>query len=111
MSPDRAADPKDDSYRTIDTPDWLAQLLRSQVARAGEKPCSCHGLRYLFSGHAAANGMVQRPGAKLVDVARVAGVSTGTVSNVLNRPAAVAEATRAAVEQAIVNLGYMRGRP
>ncbi|KJY45885.1 LacI family transcriptional regulator, partial [Streptomyces sp. NRRL S-444] len=100
--------PKDDSYRTLDAPDWLAGLLAGQVARAGEKPCACHGLRYLFSGHAAANGAASRPGAKLADVARVAGVSTGTVSNVLNRPAAVAEATRAAVEKAMADLGFIR---
>ncbi|WP_326748612.1 LacI family DNA-binding transcriptional regulator [Streptomyces virginiae] len=100
--------PKDDSYRTLDAPDWLAGLLAGQVARAGEKPCACHGLRYLFSGHSAANGAASRPGAKLADVARVAGVSTGTVSNVLNRPAAVAEATRASVEKAMADLGFIR---
>ncbi|MET9320782.1 LacI family DNA-binding transcriptional regulator [Streptomyces sp. NPDC003038] len=103
--------PKDDSYRTIDVPHWLARLLRGQVSRAGEKPCDCHELRYLFSGHSAANGAARRPGAKLVDVARVAGVSTGTVSNVLNRPTAVADSTRAAVEQAIADLGYIRYWP
>ncbi len=100
--------PKDDSYRTIDSPGWLSGLLAGQVTRAGEKPCGCHGLRYLFSGHGAANGAARRPGAKLVDVARAAGVSTGTVSNVLNRPGAVAEGTRARVEKAITDLGYIR---
>ncbi|WP_407287368.1 DUF6415 family natural product biosynthesis protein [Streptomyces sp. BP-8] len=48
-------------------------------------------------------------GAKLVDVARRAGVSTGTVSNVLNHPDRVAEATRAKAEQAIADLGFVRG--
>ncbi|MFH8888693.1 tyrosine-type recombinase/integrase [Streptomyces sp. NPDC017949] len=100
--------PKDDSYRTIDTPDWLSRLLAGQVARAGEKQCGCHGLHYLFSGHSAANGAARRPGAKLADVARVAGVSTGTVSNVLNRPGTVADATRAGVEKAMVELGFVR---
>ncbi|WP_405774421.1 LacI family DNA-binding transcriptional regulator [Streptomyces sp. NBC_00859] len=42
------------------------------------------------------------------DVARAAGVSVGTVSNVINRPDAVAEATRARVLSAIKNLGYVR---
>lgn len=42
------------------------------------------------------------------DVARVAQVSVGTVSNVLNRPAAVAVATRERVQQAIVELGFVR---
>ncbi|MFJ7909817.1 LacI family DNA-binding transcriptional regulator [Kitasatospora sp. NPDC096204] len=100
--------PKDDSYRTIDTPDFLSDLLAGQMARTKQAPCECHGLRYLFSGHGAANGAAQRPGAKLVDVARAAGVSTGTVSNVLNRPAAVAEGTRVRVEKAMADLGYFR---
>ncbi|MFF4380327.1 LacI family DNA-binding transcriptional regulator [Kitasatospora sp. NPDC001547] len=100
--------PKDDSYRTIDAPPFLSGLLAGQVVRAGTKPCECHGLRYLFSGHGAANGAARRPGAKLVDVARAAGVSTGTVSNVLNRPHSVALDTRFRVEKAIADLGFVR---
>ena len=50
-----------------------------------------------------------RPGARLVDVARRACVSTGTVSNVLNSSAGVTEGTRARVEKAIADLGYVRG--
>ncbi|GAB3232753.1 LacI family DNA-binding transcriptional regulator [Glycomyces halotolerans] len=42
------------------------------------------------------------------DVARAAGVSVGTVSNVLNRPEAVAENTRRRVQAAIAKLGYVR---
>jgi LacI family transcriptional regulator len=42
------------------------------------------------------------------EVARRAGVSPGTVSNVLNRPERVAAATRARVEQAIRELGFVR---
>ncbi|MFP8883844.1 LacI family DNA-binding transcriptional regulator [Streptomyces mangrovi] len=42
------------------------------------------------------------------DVAREAGVSLGTVSNVLNRPEVVAEATRTRVLKAIDSLGYIR---
>ncbi|MGX7825992.1 LacI family DNA-binding transcriptional regulator [Actinokineospora sp. 24-640] len=44
----------------------------------------------------------------MVDVATAAGVSLGTVSNVLNRPGLVAPATRARVEQAIERLGFVR---
>src|SRR5207237_944282 len=47
-------------------------------------------------------------GPQLVDVARRAGVSTGTVSNVLNRPATVPEATRKCVQAAVPELGYVR---
>jgi LacI family transcriptional regulator len=42
------------------------------------------------------------------DVARRAGVSVGTVSNVLNRPEAVSEATRQRVLDAIDALGFVR---
>jgi integrase len=41
-------------------------------------------------------------------VARRSGVSTGTVSNVLNRPDAVAEPTRLKVLEAVSDLGYIR---
>lgn len=42
------------------------------------------------------------------DVARAAGVSVGTVSNVINRPQMVAEITRDKVQAAIQRLGYVR---
>ena len=42
------------------------------------------------------------------EVARHAGVSLGTVSNVLNRPEVVSEATRQRVLDAIEELGYVR---
>jgi len=42
------------------------------------------------------------------DVARRAGVSVGTVSNVLNRPDLVAATTRARVEGALADLHYVR---
>jgi len=42
------------------------------------------------------------------EVAREAGVSVGTVSNVLNRPAQVAPATRQRVQDAIASLGFVR---
>lgn len=42
------------------------------------------------------------------DVAKRAGLSVGTVSNVLNRPDAVSEATRARVTAAIDELGFVR---
>lgn len=42
------------------------------------------------------------------DVAASAGVSVGTVSNVLNRPEIVSEVTRRRVEEAIASLGFVR---
>lgn len=41
------------------------------------------------------------------DVAQAAGVSLGTVSNVLNRPEVVAEATRSRVQKVIKELGFV----
>ncbi|MFI5906210.1 LacI family DNA-binding transcriptional regulator [Dactylosporangium sp. NPDC051541] len=96
--------PKDDSRRTVVVPAWLSGLLRAQTA----KTCGCHGRAYVFSGHRPPNGSVRQLGPKLVDVARRAGVSTGTVSAVLNNRDSVAAATRETVVQAIADLGYVR---
>ena len=46
--------------------------------------------------------------ASVKDVAATAGVSLGTVSNVLNRPEVVSAATRERVEQAMAALGFVR---
>ncbi|MDR2252301.1 MAG: LacI family transcriptional regulator [Bifidobacteriaceae bacterium] len=43
----------------------------------------------------------------IVDVARAAGVSVGTASNVLNKPERVSPATRRRVEQAVERLGFV----
>jgi LacI family transcriptional regulator len=48
------------------------------------------------------------PSTSVREVARRAGVSVGTVSNVLNRPDMVAQATLARVRQAIDELGFVR---
>lgn len=50
--------------------------------------------------------MTQRASVK--DVALLAGVSVGTVSNVLNRPESVTEKTRTKVEQAMAELNFHR---
>lgn len=101
--------PKDDSYRTVFIPSWLVALVREHIAAAAPKACACHGFTYVFSGHRAANKAAQRPGPKLVDVARRAGVAVGTVSNVLNGRVWVSDGTREKVESAIRDLGYVRG--
>ena len=49
-----------------------------------------------------------RRGASVKDVAAAAGVSLGTVSNVLNRPERVRPTTRERVERAMVELGFVR---
>ena len=53
------------------------------------------------TGGRARNGAPIRSAAGVKDVAAAAGVSLGTVSNVLNRPELVAPTTRAKVEQAM----------
>ncbi|MEW2095117.1 LacI family DNA-binding transcriptional regulator [Streptomyces halstedii] len=99
--------PKDDSYRIIGTPDWLSALVADHLARTKPVPCPCHGKTYVFRGQGAAR-TGGHGGAKLVDVARRAEVSTGTVSNVLNHPERVREETRVRVEHAVAELGFVR---
>jgi len=50
----------------------------------------------------------RRRTASVKDVATAAGVSLGTVSNVLNRPDRVSAVTRARVEKAMADLGFVR---
>lgn len=50
----------------------------------------------------------RRHTASVKDVATAAGVSLGTVSNVLNRPSRVSALTRARVEKAMADLGFVR---
>lgn len=52
--------------------------------------------------------MVEVRPPSVVDVARAAGVSIGTVSNVLNNPDKVTPVTRRRVEAAIASLGFVR---
>ncbi|GAA1879699.1 LacI family DNA-binding transcriptional regulator [Asanoa iriomotensis] len=107
----RRCPPKDDSHRTIDLPGWLSGLIADHVAKVAPKPCACHGLTYAFRGYGVANSTARRSGVRLVDVARRAGVSVGTVSAALNRPESLPEATRARVEAAAADLGYVHGGP
>src|SRR5947208_10338092 len=100
---------EDWSHRTTLNPDWVTELVAGHLARAHPQPCPCHGRTYVFRGHRAANGATRRPGPTLIDVARRAGVSTGTVSMTYNHPEAITEATRAKVEHAAADLGYVRG--
>src|SRR3954452_4808092 len=57
---------------------------------------------------AAEAGDSRRGNPRIQDVARRAGVAIGTVSNVLNNPDLVSEQTRAKVEVAIAELGFVR---
>src|SRR5215470_11428335 len=57
---------------------------------------------------ASQEGTVANAPVSIRDVAAVAGVSVGTVSNVLNHPEVVAEPTRSRVQAAIKELGFIR---
>jgi LacI family transcriptional regulator len=61
-------------------------------------------LQRFKKGVAVGNG--RTPSVK--DVARSAGVSLGTVSNVMNRPEVVSPGTRERVERAMIELGFVR---
>lgn len=91
--------PKDDSYRTVDIPQWLYALLAGQIRRSGGEACACHGVRAVFTS--------MREDAPLTraQIAAAAGVGAATVSRVLNDSAVpVAEATRARVLDAVETL-------
>ncbi|HEY6761559.1 MAG TPA: LacI family DNA-binding transcriptional regulator [Baekduia sp.] len=59
----------------------------------------------------APNGGARGRAASIKDVAQRAGVSVGTVSNVLNRPDRVSRATLDRVREAIDALGFVRNEP
>jgi hypothetical protein len=42
--------PKDDSYRSLDSPRWLTGLLRWQAAQRRARACPCHGIACVFRG-------------------------------------------------------------
>jgi integrase len=101
--------PKDESRRTVDLPEWLAQLLSDHIRQTQPKPCECHSYTYVFRSHGPAKGAITTTGPKLVDVARRAGLSVGTASTVINHPGSVPEETRARVRLAMQDLGYVPG--
>jgi integrase len=103
--------PKDESRRTVAVPDWTVRLLTDHLGRVRPQPCSCHGRRYVFSGHRATKGKLEPVGPRLADVARRAEVAIGTASAVLAGKPIVADATRERVLAAVEDLGYVRGRP
>ncbi|MBT2207019.1 LacI family DNA-binding transcriptional regulator [Actinomadura sp. NEAU-AAG7] len=94
-------EPKDDGFRDVDIPPFLSDLLSGHITRTAPERCVCHGQVTVFRGRGR-----DRAAAGIGDVAKHAGVSVGTVSNVMRHPERVAERTRARVEEAMAELGY-----
>ncbi|WP_426505383.1 LacI family DNA-binding transcriptional regulator [Dactylosporangium sp. McL0621] len=103
--------PKDDSYRTVNVPQWLTDLQLQHVRRVEPTPCACHGFRYVFSGHRPPRKGARQQGPRMADVGRRAGVSVGTVWAVAHDRPAVADETRDRVRAAMAELGYVGGLP
>jgi LacI family transcriptional regulator len=86
---------------------YAARLLRAEVGAPPQRLS-----RGPHHGPDAPNSLAESParlgGVSTKDVARASGVSTGTVSNVLNHPERVAEATRLRVEETVRRLGFVR---
>ncbi|GAB3213282.1 hypothetical protein GCM10027294_43390 [Marinactinospora endophytica] len=114
--------PKDGSRRVVDVPAHVARLLRRQMRTLPPMPedaatCPCVKLEdpdyrreyghpagiHIFRGPAASGPRAGQ--VRYADAAALAGVSVGTVANVLNRPDRVSAATRVRVQRAIEELG------
>ncbi|MGE6825832.1 LacI family DNA-binding transcriptional regulator, partial [Pseudomonas soli] len=96
--------PKDDSYRTIDSTDWLTRLVRAHIKRTRPMPCQCHGRRFVFtSSYLLPEARITR-----ADIASEAGVGVSTVSRALGKGGVAAE-SRERVHEAVAAL--RRARP
>jgi hypothetical protein len=100
--------PKYGSRGDIVIAPFLGELLAAHQRSALPAECPCHGHAYLFRGLGTPRG-IPKSGVTIRTVAEAAGVSAGTVSNVITRPDMVAAKTRAAVEKAIADLGWVPG--
>ncbi|MEV7953692.1 LacI family DNA-binding transcriptional regulator [Streptomyces sp. NPDC087532] len=94
--------PKDDSYREIDTPEFLSALLSEQKRRQ-VATCPCHRLQTIFRA-ASLRQELRVPRAR---IAELAGVSPATVSRVRNRPDTVTQLTAERVLAAMAQLGVI----
>ncbi|MER8042740.1 LacI family DNA-binding transcriptional regulator [Streptomyces sp. NPDC094032] len=91
--------PKDDSFRTIDSMDWLTQLVRGHIKRTRPEPCACHGRRFVFrSSYLTPESRITR-----AEIAAEAGVGVATVSRALGTGSVSAE-SRTRVQDAAARL-------
>ena len=98
--------PKDDSYRDVRLPPFMAELLGRHIARARPAPCECHGRAYVFRGWGASPR--RRGTLPMRDLAQIAGVSEGAVRKVLGAAngTGVGDETRAKVMGAVRATGW-----
>jgi integrase len=98
--------PKDDSYRDVDLPRFLTELISAHIARTRPAPCDCHGDVHVFRG----NGRRRNTGrATLSAVCREARVTHQTVGLVIAGDQAVKPETAQRVREAVARLGYEPG--
>ncbi|GAA0933318.1 LacI family DNA-binding transcriptional regulator [Kribbella koreensis] len=108
MAPSGAAD------RARRTPDPALPPKQTRTPNPPRTPNAVRDQERLAKTNARRQARRLRPGgatrsaAGVKDVAAAAGVSLGTVSNVLNRPEMVSPTTRAKVESAMESLGFVR---
>jgi len=98
--------PKDDSYRDVHMPPFMARLMGEHIARTRPERCPCHGRAYVFRGWGTPPS---RAGTvPLRDVAALAGVSETTVRGVLTGRGGtrVGPEKRALVEEAARAAGW-----
>ncbi|HEY6686141.1 MAG TPA: LacI family DNA-binding transcriptional regulator [Propionibacteriaceae bacterium] len=76
-----------------------------------EESCTCRNSTVRLQLGVSRRMAARRTTVSMKDVAALAGVSLGTVSNVLNSPDIVAEPTRRRVELAIAKLGWIPNEP
>src|SRR5450756_1777222 len=100
--------PKYGSRGDVAIAPFLEDIIAAHCANVLPAECPCHGFTYMFRGLGAPRG-VPKSGVTIRTVADAAGVSAGTVSNVITRPEIVAARTRAAVEEAIRDTGWLPG--
>jgi hypothetical protein len=100
--------PKYGSRGDVVVAPFLERLLEAHCSASIPAKCPCHGFAYVFRGLGAPRG-VPKSGVTIRDVAEAAGVSAGTVSNAVTRPELVAAKSRAAVEEAVRELGWVPG--
>ncbi|MFJ9889847.1 LacI family DNA-binding transcriptional regulator [Streptomyces sp. NPDC091287] len=99
--------PKNDSFRTVDTPAFLDRLLRDHVRQRPPVPCPCHGVRTVFR----AADLRQELRVRREDIAALAGVSPVTVSRVRTRPEMTSQRTRDRVHAAMIELSVIDHEP